>query len=265
MKYFIALLFVLIASVSYGQINLEHIYPPVNNPGNSIYDNVSLREVDSGVWKYIVYNGWDSLYLFNLDHSFDHWIIIKDSALTSHWDLQISYFSKKLFDLDDKYEYMIGSGSVIRVYKEDGTLIFGCEQCFPKDLVNTPEGVKMLIGYDYYGKTAVFSLPGRLPSGNAIRSGVNPSSIISTNSLPTSVYPNPSTGQVHIAYTLPEGVSSGEIIITDIKGVEIKRYKVRNFFSDILIQNSDLPSGSYFYKVVTEKGESEAKKIVIIK
>src|SRR5438552_2759012 len=99
------LFFVFVASLP-AQIVLEHTYPPVNNPDNAIYDNVSLVEVDSGLWKYIVFNGRDSIFIYNLNHSFDHWIKLPDE-IAKTWDLRIAYFSKKLFDTDDKYEYML--------------------------------------------------------------------------------------------------------------------------------------------------------------
>jgi len=85
------------------------------------------------------------------------------------------------------------------------------------------------------------------------------------NPLSSSAYPNPSNGQIRIEYQLPEGVSTGELIITNIEGIEIKKYQVGNIFNEILIEKSDLPSGSYFYKLVTEKGESEARKIMILR
>jgi hypothetical protein len=75
-------------------------------------------------------------------------------------------------------------------------------------------------------------------------------------------YPNPASGRVRIAYDLPQGVTSGEMILTSEAGREVKRYHVTNAFSDLLIEATDLPSGSYFYKLVTDKGESPAQRIV---
>ncbi len=80
-----------------------------------------------------------------------------------------------------------------------------------------------------------------------------------------SAYPNPSSGRVRIAYQLPPGVSSGEVILTREDGSEVKRYRVTNAFSNLRIEESDLPSGAYFYKLVTEKGESPSQAISVIK
>lgn len=75
-------------------------------------------------------------------------------------------------------------------------------------------------------------------------------------------YPNPSNGRVRIAYDLPNGVTSGEIVLTTSDGREVKRYHITNAFSDLLIEEGNLPAGSYFYKVVTTRGESPAQRIV---
>jgi hypothetical protein len=266
MKHYVVFLFLLCPALCKAQIKLEHIYPPVNNPANSIIDNLSLAEVDSGLWKYIYYNGRDSIFIYDLNHSFDHSFTIPEE-MTLQWDHPLAFFSKKLFDLDDKYEYMlIDNFAKIKVYQEDGTVVFSCEDCHFQNLVNSPDGVKMLIGYGYEGQTGIFSLPGKIPgSANIARSGVNTPSIKDNSSLPTIAYPNPSDGQIRIEYQLPDGIAIGEIIITNDLGKEIRKFRVGNMFHDIIIQKSDLPSGIYFYKVVTSRGESEVKKIVVAK
>lgn len=97
-------------------------------------------------------------------------------------------------------------------------------------------------------------------------SGVIPNSFMSGGgSVRTSAYPNPSNGQVRIEYTLPDGVLSGELIITDVQGHELKRYQVGTAFNDILIEKSDLASGTYLYRIVTAKGESDAHRLVVLK
>jgi hypothetical protein len=70
---------------------------------------------------------------------------------------------------------------------------------------------------------------------------------------------------VRIAYELPSGVSSGDLILTTEDGREVNRYRVTSAFSDLLIESDDLPSGSYFYHLQTEKGESQTQRIVMAK
>ena len=48
-------------------------------------------------------------------------------------------------------------------------------------------------------------------------------------------------------YHLPNGINEGEIVFYDINGKEIKRYRVDNTFNTLIINNSDLPAGTYLY------------------
>lgn len=78
-------------------------------------------------------------------------------------------------------------------------------------------------------------------------------------------FPNPSQNQSTIEYTLSKGETQGEIIIYDIAGVEVKRVMVTNNSNKIVLDNSALHSGTYFYQLITSKGSLSMKKMVIIK
>jgi hypothetical protein len=278
MKYIIVLLLILVAASSRAQITLEHTYSADNDFGQV--------EVDSGITKYIELNENDSIYIYNLDHSLEKTIVFTPPLYGQHGILNIS---KRLFDLDDAYEFLlitVISSSVsadfsLKLFKENGTILFSCDSCnlysgqndaategyFNRPPIYTTEtGTKMLVKdlRVNHNSILVYSLPGKLPGGTA-KSGVNSPSIISGNSLPVSAYPNPSNGQMRISYKLLAGESTGELVILTTGGAEVKRYRVGNGFNDILIEKSDLPSGSYFYKLVTDKGESEVQKLIILK
>jgi hypothetical protein len=165
------------------------------------------------------------------------------------------------------------------IFKEDGSMLFSCDACqlgnhsnsdiedaFPPAIKSTPLGTKMIIERTSSANHEVYSLPGKLPGCSTSTSSVVNSSVTTGDpSLPTSAYPNPSNGRVRITYELPVGVSTGEIVLLTEDGKEVKRYQVTDAFNDLLIEESDLPSGSYFYKLVTEKGNGVAKRIVLIK
>ena len=277
MRYLIILILVLTAASLQAQITLEHTYPNVKR-------DFSIVLVDSGVEKFIDYNRSDSIYIYNLDHSFDRVIIVPLKSPTNV--LQLEYISKRLFDIDDSYEYLIenhGAG-LIRIFKENGDILFRCDSCvlhneqnslqsatnFDASIISTQKGIKLLIehfNYNVPGQeyVTVHGLPGKLPGSSTAKSGVNSPSIVSGNSLPISAYPNPSNGQMRISYKLPLGVATGELVILSTDAVEVKRYRVGYGFNDILVEKSDLPSGSYFYKLVTDKGESETQKLIILK
>jgi len=51
----------------------------------------------------------------------------------------------------------------------------------------------------------------------------------------------------------------------NIQGAEVKRYKVDNTFKDILLDNTQLAAGTYFYQLQTKKGMVGTKKMVVVK
>ena len=262
MKYFVfSILFVLAISAR-AQITLEHTYfvtPSVD---------FQLDQVDSGIWKYVYCNKVDSIVLFNLDHSVDRTIKVPWPSVNS---FSLTMLTKHLFDLDGNYEYLVqgpdnppNNWNMIRIFREDGTLDFACDSCIYAYIENTNEGAKMLISRSQLlNQFQVYSLPGKLPSCQTYLASVNPSVTNELEFVPTSAYPNPTSGQIRIAYQLPMGTFSGEIVVTSEAGAEMKRYRVTNAFSDLLIDGSEFPSGSYFYKVVTDKGNSSVGKFTI--
>ena len=60
------------------------------------------------------------------------------------------------------------------------------------------------------------------------------------------LYPNPSNGSVRLQYQLPKNEKDGELILYNLQGAEQKRYKIDNTFKDILLDNTQLPAGTYF-------------------
>ncbi len=281
MKYYIIVFLLFFGVSAHAQITLEHTYNGANG-------EVGLVEVDSAVWKYVQFNvtfGSDtteSIMIFNLDHSLDKLISVPSFLSGQFSGVFLYAISKNLFDLGGTYDYALSyifHEPSLRIFKEDGTLLFGCDSCdfaaaddaptyeTPSGIISTDSGLKMIIRklVDTALNYEVYSLPGKLPNRGTKTAGVTPSVAYNGSTLPTSAYPNPSNGEVRIAYQLPPGVSSGDVILTTENGREVKRYHVTSAFSDLLIETSDLPSGAYFYKVVTEKGESATRKIVLIK
>lgn len=79
------------------------------------------------------------------------------------------------------------------------------------------------------------------------------------------VFPNPTSGNATITYTLPQGETKGEIIIYDIAGAEVKKVTVTNGNGKIVLDNSALQSGTYFYQLIASKGAVGTKKMVVVK
>jgi hypothetical protein len=272
MKSFILAALLFTAVPLRAQITLEHQYS-VTPSISGANENFGLVQVDSNEWRYVVFNRIDTIQLFNPDHSFDRTMTFPSFAS----DLRIKFIAKNLFSLDSTYCYLIKDrGYKMRVFKEGGTSLFSCDTCVPwgwtansdfeginiapSGVVRTPTGTKLIV-MDGVRNISIYSLPGRLPGSSQMLS-VNPNSQSSWPQLQSAAYPNPSQGRVRIAYDLPSGVQSGEIVLTTSDGREVKRYHITNAFSDLLIEDGDLLNGSYFYKLVTERGESPTRRIV---
>jgi|GEM_PF-3389552 len=271
MKYFIFVFLFLFAISAHAQITLDHAYA---QPGD-----IGLVEVDSGLWEYVS-NSNDTIRIYNLDHSLERIIPIPVPSA------QVIVVAKGLFELDGSYCYLAsvqsGGFSNLRIFKEDGTLLFSRDSAylgtsksnnenvaaldgfFPPAIRSTPDGTKMMVTLPK-NVVEVYTLPGKPPGRQSKMAGVTPSEAEKDASIPTSAYPNPSTGRVRIAYQLPAGVSFGEVILMRENGTEVNRYRVTNDFNDLLIDASGLPSGAYYYKLVTEKGDSPVEAIAITK
>ena len=277
MKQIFAFLITLFSVPTFAQITLEHTYD------SSQHLSFTLAQVDSANSLYVMHNGGRKIEVYNIDHSFRKTIMIPEVPnqlqQTSIW-----YFTTKLFNLDDKIEFLVmanhtpdgKNNKFIRIFNEDGDTLLKLDSCrlsllanenyTYQGIINSENGTKLLLtstsGYLPL-KHFVYSLPGKLPTSNTKLSVTDAPTIISSSSSSASAYPNPSNRKIKIAYSLPSGVTTGELVITNTSGREIKRYRVGNMFNDILIDKNELAAGAYFYKLITERGESEARKFVI--
>lgn len=271
MKKLLVLFAILFTTPIFAQITLEHTY-------SGLKKNFSFAQIDSNEYVYIFQNLDDTIFIYDLNHSLTSTIVVPSVGAPGRFNML--HLSRRLFNLDDKIEFLItktsGSTEYLRIFNETGDSLFGCEQCAPRGRFNniadesygnsifyTSQGFKLAL-FNYKIETVViYSLPGKLPTSNTKLSVTDAPTIISSSSPSTSAYPNPSNGRIRVAYSLPEGVTTGELVITSADGREVKRYRVGNMFNDILIEKSELASGAYFNKLITERGQSEARKFVI--
>jgi type IX secretion system substrate protein len=105
----------------------------------------------------------------------------------------------------------------------------------------------------------VYGLPGFLSNS------IQPVTNTFINEMMENIYPNPSNGNTTIEFNLPQGVNTGQLVIYNMQGVELKRYTVDNTFHTLLLNNSEFHAGTYFYQLQTASGASGAKKMIVIK
>lgn len=278
MKNLATCLFVIICLGSSAQITLEQSYPT----GSLSQDYLRFVKLSSSGYKYVI-NDTNTITLYNLDHTvFKTMTIPITGAITS---MAIFYMSEELFDTDSSdVEYFVyyGDASFVchsRVFDEFGNVLFS-EDNTTMSITNrydeesfvsaTALGAKMIIwkAASAGGGASVYSLPGFLPChdcSNGVLTGIASPNGMPLNGSISNPFPNPAIGQTKIEYTLPQGVTAADLLIYDISGHEIKRYKVTNAFNNIIISTGEFEAGTYFYQIQTPTGYNETKKMIVIK
>lgn len=277
-KNILIILCILFNMYSYSQISLIHDYDSASTisafsggVNQLIYINLEV----SGERYIKISRSGKKISIYNLNHSLLKTIpapFLPSNTSTG----DILYLSEKLFDLDNKMEFMLinndgNTGTYYTaIYNEDGALLFSDTgaamikmnvplQQYP--IYNTSQGTIMILSYRY-GHAKVFSLPGILST--AIEQA-NGQLIQAQSGQLSNLYPNPSNGAVTLQYELPKEERQGELILYNMQGAEVKRYKVDNTFKDVIIDNTQLPAGTYFYQLQTSKGAVGTKKMVVVK
>ena len=280
--FFIALLYMKIN----GQIILEHAYDSASTHANgspAVSSQLMIVKLEVSGNRYMNINRHGKyISIYDMNHSLLKTIdfSIFPQALSANFQY-ISYISEQLFDLDSGIEFMYlandGGTPYTGIYNDDGTLIFSDSGAaltfvqFPSQqypIYNTSQGTKMILSYqDNSGlpeQAKVFSLPGTLSNAIAEANGQLMQQQGVQGQL-SNLYPNRSNGAVTLQYELPKGEQYGEIILYNMQGAEVKSYKVDNTFKDILLDNTMLPAGTYFYQLQCGNGAVGSRKMVIIR
>jgi hypothetical protein len=251
------------------QITLEHTYP-------GAFGHLYIVNLENYGQKYC-WRDWATNYvrLYNLDHSVFRAMplpVVSYSPLSQRF---ILYISQNLFSCINNYiEYMYiyvdsTMGYSTRIVNELGNVFLAADSFAPLvigsvpqqqvPIYNTPLGTKMILSGGSNSDARVYDLCGTLSTS------IQPTGLSEDQIASLSVFPNPSSEHAMIEYSLPQGISSGEIILYDMNGTEIKRYRVDSTFNNILLDNSGLHSGTYFYQLTFGGNIIGAKRMVIIK
>lgn len=275
MKYIILIVLILVITISTkAQITLEYAF---DSASSYAFNQLMIINFEVSGERYVRINkAGKTIDIYDLNHSFIKSISYASFPQNPNNIPIILYLSENLFDTDPGIEFMYiyntnPGNDHTRIYNEDGSLIFQADSMGPYVTVNVPMqqypiyntsyGTKMILSNQFGGKAKVYSLPGTLSTAIAEANG----QLIQQNGQLSNLYPNPSNGSVTLQYELPKGEQQGELILYNMQGAEVKRYKVDNTFKDVLLNNSQLPAGTYFYQLQTKKGNVGVKKMVVIK
>ena len=295
MKKILLIAFVAFIMNAKAQITLEHTYDSssVWNTCSGNYEQLSIINFEVSGYQYVKVNTCGkTISVYDMNHTLVKTISMSGFPTNPPYNTlgDVLYITESLFNVDAKKEFMYcynftdthGNGqNVTNIYNEDATLLFSDtssplirpnfeQQQYP--IYNTPNGTKMILSRTN-GQAKVFSLPGTLPcnapciSGSASNSNISGFKNVnsSNDNLLSNPYPNPTANTTTINYNLPKGINQGEIVFYNIQGVEVKRFKVDNTFSTLLISTTDISAGTYYYQSLINGNTSASKKMVVIK
>jgi hypothetical protein len=252
----------LFSGLAFGQITPEATY---NHSGT--YTQLA----NSGYKFFLMDVGANQCRIYNTNHSL--WKTINLTVPANHYLYDVKFVSENLFTTDNTlclayiyYNYnSIGQyyTYTARVIRENGTVLLtiqGCQHLSVHRL--TGQGTKLLAySYDYSSfpnytvQTHVYGLPGQLVSVPEIN-GSNGAQL-------QAAYPNPASEFTVVPYKLPDGIFEGQLIITDAKGNEVRRYLIDRNFDHLRFDTKELPVGVYLYRIVTDNYQSEAFKLIV--
>ena len=185
--------------------------------------------------------------------------------------------------------------SFVRVFNENGVPIFQCDTCGGSYLgsnyvldayscwnVSNINGQykykivssKISDGATWSGRgtsaywskqgttSLIYSLPGSFSAPTAINDEQLNDKTKASLSAPM---PNPSSEATRVEFQLPDDVRFGEITVYNSMGLRVKSYRVDDTFGDLLLNNTDLPTGSYNYQLVAGGKRIGSQKMLVIK
>lgn len=266
---FLIISLLLFSSICKSQISLEHSYP-----ASSKSNFISLVNLANSGYKYVLVDKINNtLKLYNLNHSL--WKTISLNVPSGYTLGVVLNISETLFNLDALLELSYSYSKFIqtnpsymsnesKIINENGSVLLTIQNCYYPEAFSTgTNGWKLFARTDSSTSNGcasndIYSLPGTMPI-MITDNGINNSNALSFP------YPNPSQVSTTINYKLPEGSNTGEIVFYNLNGQEIKKFKVDNTYNTLELNNSDLPSGTYLYQLLSQNFMTATKKMIIIK
>ena len=117
-------------------------------------------------------------------------------------------------------------------------------------------------------KTQIYSVPGNLPCPSSCSqkaAGIAPISQPNEfKKIQVNGFPNPSSDNVTLEYSLPEGTPFGTLRLYSQTGVLVKEFKVSSQVDHLELPVSDYTPGTYYYELQAGGSSSGGKKMVVI-
>ena len=262
MKYLLTAAFLLGSMMLLAQPVFEHTYShsatmcQLENLGEIYYEmdvinkQCNIYDMNHSLLKSIPLPVAAGYYLADIQY-------VSENLFNSDMLVELVYIYSMYVPTETSYYYTFES----KLINENGTVLLTLPGVGFTQVVETSGQHLKFMAYEYnYSvipyrtNTHVYSLPDQ--------STKSASQIIDPVGL-GNAYPNPAGQQVHIPFTMPEGVSSGMLVISDLNGKQVLNYPLTPSSDHVLIPTRTFTPGTYIYYLDTDLGRSEGKKIVI--
>jgi hypothetical protein len=268
-----------IASIpAYSQINLISSYNP---------EFIYYVHFYSSGFKLVSWNDTSqSIIVYNLDNSVYKTIPVVLPSDYNGSNYSLFDISEGLFETDSLHmSYLLAyttKSNIVNtvIYNEAGDILFKRDSFVPVGTVygisngsdfpiaETDSGAILRLTNSFQEtKFEIYKLPGHLPINCNCNCGGSPSNVPAVNSpegYGMNAQPNPANNSTKVYYTFPKGIHSGILKFYSANGIFVKEFNVTDAFNYILVSTANLPSGSYFYKIVTNEGVSQGQAIVVV-
>lgn len=111
----------------------------------------------------------------------------------------------------------------------------------------------------------VYDLPGTIPCNPCGRRLGYAGEPQKSEDIPSRPIPNPSANEVKITFELPKGVTMATLKLYTSDGRLVNSYNVDNRFGFIVLDNSVLPAGLYYYNIEANGNVSSTQKLLVVK
>lgn len=279
---------------SNAQITLAQSFGPANAQSEIVNLSLSGKKimVVSPISGSLSSTAIDTVNFYNLDYSFWKGIICPyipgyqmDAGPSGGTNLVTVYYpSETLFNTDALLEIAVcyinsttGVGKIL-IFNETNTIVDSMTNVVYGNSIFNLYGRAMRvydvdtlgIGWQAVVRTptgvAIYNLPGSLPcptcSGNGAGLATNEKNKCKIETQPI---PNPSANEVKITFKLPVGTNQGNLVLYNTEGRKIESFVVDNRFGFILLDNSKLAPGVYYYNIEVNGEVSSTQKMVVIK
>lgn len=241
----------LLPFTSHAQMTLEHSYTK-----SKLLQVVNLEDIG---YKYVsVDTTTKNVMIYNGDHSL--WKNISVSLPPNANFMGVSCVSSKLFNSDSKVEFCYSyytlnttASYYTLLCNESGTVLQTISDVYSTGPVKFENNWKIL-GYTGNSEQRIYNVPGQYVGIRATGEG---------NTAELNAYPNPTSGMIHLGYTLPAGATTGSMQVRSADGRMVQSYTISNQFNDILVNTGSYAAGQYFYTVQAAGMQPKTESFIV--